>query len=139
MVVDGAVTSNHSDKEGHEGIETSKDGWLYVLNRKIIHMHTLGRIVLSPHRVVCGHLITCTQDSFGNKSCPLYSEMITRIHVIGLEKQSIAFSVFALASIIAIGLMFSAIEFFLQNALVIVLGMGGWFAYKKYNKKVKVA
>ena len=138
MVVDGVVTSNHSVQKGTEGIEVMNDGWLYIFNHKMIHHHTITRIIYAPHRVVCGHLITCPQDSLEDEFSPSFSQNVGKILDVARDQQSFLFTAFVLATLVTVGALFSMLEFIiLQHAIVFAGIVVVWLVGKKFNRKAK--
>ena len=137
MVVDGVVTSNHNVQKGVEGAEVMNDGWLYIFNHKMIHKHTISRIIYAPHRVVCGNFLTCDQDLNEDNIAPAFSRHLEKQYKFAQEKQSAILSVALLIIYGTLGALFSVLEFILQHAIVFAGIVGVWLASKTLNKKEK--
>jgi hypothetical protein len=139
IVVDGIVSSIHSEESGFEG---SDAGWIYLSGIKIAHWHTLVHFIHAPHRIVCGRFMTCTEKLTEDGLVP-FDQYLVNIHVAAEEKQSVVFSVFVLLLLVTQTIVFSALELLLQHAVAISLAavcfmIGNWFVSKKFGNKAKV-
>ena len=138
MVVDGIVTSNWVEIPAHDGVSFDY-GWFTVGNRKIVHLETISRIIYSPHRLICGHLMTCPQNKQGGTFRPAFSSFRKTVQNKALEVKSPAFSCFCVLALVTIGFFFYVIELLVQNVAVVALvSAGSWFYLKRLSNKIKV-
>ena len=138
MVVDGVVTSNYVVRKGHEGVESEADGWLHILNYKVVHMHHLMRIIYAPHRIVCGHLMTCTQDRTQDELIPVFHRHLNEYYLAVKKMQSMLLSISFLLNIVSFGTIFFVFELLLNNVFVFAAIVGVGFVMKRLNKSIKI-
>jgi hypothetical protein len=138
IVVDGIVSSIHSEEYGFEGNDA---GWIYLAGLRIAHWHTLTHFAHAPHRIICGRFMMCTETLTEDGLVP-FGQYLVNIHAAAEEKQSVVFSVLVLLLLVTQTIAFSVLELLLQHAVVIMLGVmcfmiGKWFVLKNnVNKKL---
>jgi hypothetical protein len=136
IVVDGIVSSIHSEESGFEGNDA---GWIYLAGLKIAHWHTLVHFIHAPHRIICGRFMMCTETLTEGGLVP-FDQYLVNIHVATEAKQSVVFSVLVLLFLVTQTIVFSVLELLLENAIVIVLAImcfviGKWFVSKNSLSK----
>ena len=135
IVVDGIVASNHVELPGFSGGQNA--GWGYLGPFKAIHWHTFTQVALSPHRVICGYLMSCSDDLTEDGKIP-YGAFLHKVHAAAEEKQSVLFTVAVLMFIFVQVGFFQVLELLMQNFLAVALvAAGGWFYFKGVSRKVK--
>lgn len=142
--IQGVVASNFVELPGFDGEES---GWFYIMDRKLVHWHSLIQFALAPHRMVCGRLMSCNEDLNEDGYVP-YTNYLARLHAVSAEKQSALFTVAALSFLANQCILFALIEVFMQHAfascLLLVIGvtLRKWFHTKKeksnLNPKAKI-
>jgi hypothetical protein len=139
IVVDGIVSSIHSEESGFEGTDA---GWIYLAGVRIAHWHTLTHFVHAPHRIICGRFMKCTETLTKDGLVP-FDQYLVNIHVAAEKKQSVVFSVLVLLLLVMQTIAFSVLELLLQHAVAFMIGVmcfmvGKWFVSKNnYTKKSK--
>jgi hypothetical protein len=139
IAVDGVVASNYPEGAGFKGQES---GWFYIMNRKLIHWHSLIHFAHAPHRMICGKLMNCNEELNEDGYVP-YTDYLLRLHAVAVEKQSTLFTLAALSFLSIHCILFALIEVLLHHAfgcVLVVLGVaaGKWFITKKANNNPKV-
>lgn len=138
IVVDGIVSSVHSEESGFEG---SDAGWIYLSGVKIVHWHTLMHFIHAPHRIVCGRFMACTEKLTEDGFVPFH-QYLTNLHDTAEQKQSVVLSVLILMLVVAQTAFFSVLELLMQHAVVITFAVtcfivGNWMASASFVKKAK--
>jgi hypothetical protein len=141
IVVDGIVSSIHSEESGFEGNDAC---WIYLAGFRIARWHSLVHFIHAPHRIICGRFMMCTETLTEDGLVP-FDQYLVNIHAAAEEKQSVFFSVLVLLLLVTQTIVFSVLELLLQHyAVVIMLGVmcfmvGKWFVSKiNLNKKLNV-
>jgi hypothetical protein len=132
IVVDGIVSSIHSEESGFEGNDA---GWIYLAGFKIAHWHTLVHFIHAPHRIICGRLMMCTETLTEDGLVP-FDQYLVNIHVAAEEMQSVVFSVLVLLLLVTQTIVFSVLELVLQHYAVVIM-LGVIVSKTNFNKKSK--
>ena len=132
IVVDGVVASTYHDKAGHKGEEP---GWLYIMNRKLIHRHSLAHFVMAPHRIVCGRLMSCDESLSEDGRVP-FVNYVTGLNDMAVGKQSTFFDVAILSFLTIQSILFAFVEVLIQHSFAFMLIVG--VAAAKWPVTIKV-
>lgn len=118
IVVDGVVSSIHSEETGFEG-DTA--GWIYLSGHKIIHWHRVAQYIHAPHRIVCGRLDMCV-ETLDNKGLVPFHQLLMAVEQTAAKRQSTLFSAFVLLAVVILVAPFYTIELLLENAGIVLSG-----------------
>lgn len=136
IVVDGVVSSAHSEEPGFEGADA---GWIYLEGFKIVHWHKLTHWIHAPHRIIYGWSTSCFESQNEDGLIPFH-EFLETLERTAAEKQSTVFSVFVLSSVVIVALFFLILEVLLKRAAMFAAICSifvGWHVFKKLQVKVK--